>query len=148
MGVGGTIALEGLSAFRLDLQGGYYFPQSTSFEQTTVGGNFQLLTLGLSLCRLWSIGRVQWGPCVGAQVHRVSARGFGGMTQLPASTTWWGPSLRLLGRMQLLPALGINVAVEGMLPVFRPEFEFVNVGVLHRVSVVALQVSVGPEVRF
>jgi hypothetical protein len=149
VGVGATIALEGLSALRLELQAGYYLPQSTSFEQSAIGGNFQLLTLGLCIGRLWSIGRVHWGPCLGVQVHHVSARGVGGMTQWAGSTSWWGPALRLLGRVQLWPVLSINVAVEGMLPVFRPEFVFVNVGEeLHRVDVLALQVSVGPEVRF
>ena len=147
-GVGGTIAFEAVSAFRLELHGAYYFPQSTTFEQSMLGANFHLLTFGACICRLWSIARVQWGPCVGAQVHRVSAHGFGGTTQLPGSTSWWGPSLRMLGRAQLLPALGINVAVEAMLPVSRPQFVFSDVGPLHRVSAVALQLSVGPEVKF
>jgi hypothetical protein len=148
-GVGATLALEGISSFRLELHGAYYFPQSTTFEQSMLGANFQLLTFGACICRLWTVDRVQWGPCVGAQVHRVDARGYGGMTGLPGSTIWWGPALRMLGRVQLLAALGLNVALEAMLPVTRPRFVFSDVvGELHRVSAISLQVSVGPEVRF
>jgi hypothetical protein len=147
-GLGGSIAVDGLGGFRLELQAAYYFPQATRFEQTALGGSFQLLTFGACVCRLWSIDRVQWGPCLGAQVHRVSAQGLGGATQLPGSTSWWGPSLRLLGSVQLWAALGIQVAVEGMLPVLRPQFIFSDVGELHRVSAFAWQASLGPEVRF
>jgi hypothetical protein len=147
-GLGGGIAVEGLASFRLELHGAYYHRQSTTFDQSSLGGDFQLFTLGASICRLWSFALLQWGPCVGAEVHHIGATGFGGVTRLPGSTTWWGPSLRLLGRVNLSPAFGIHIAFEGMAPVSRPQFVFSDVGELHRVSAVALQVSGGPEVRF
>jgi hypothetical protein len=147
-GIGGAFAVEGLSSLRLELHGGYYFPQSITFDQTTLGGNFELFTLGACVCRLWTFGIVHGGPCVGAEVHHIRASGFGGMTKLLGSTSWWGPSLRLFGRAQLWPAFGIDIALEGMMPVSRPQFVFSDVGELHRVSPVALQVLVGPEVRF
>jgi hypothetical protein len=148
LGVGGAIAVEGLDSFRLEVNGAYYVPQSTTFEQTTLGGHLQLFTVGACVCRLWSFESVHWGPCVGAEVYHVSASGFGGASQLSGSTTWWGPSLRLLARAELLPVFGISVAVEGAVPISRPRFVFSDVGVLHRVGLVELQVSVGPEVRF
>jgi len=148
-GVGSSIAVEELGSFRLELHGAYYFPQSTTFDQTSLGGDFQLFTAGACVCRLWSFGILQSGPCAGTEVHHISANGFGGATELAGSTTWWGLSLRLLGRVSLFPAFGINIAVEGMVPLSRPQFVFSDVvGELHRVSAVALQVSVGPEVRF
>jgi hypothetical protein len=147
-GVGGAIAMEGVASLRLELHGAYYFPQSTTFPGTTLGGRFELLTVGACLCRTWTFGRLQGGPCLGAQVHHVSASGFGGSVQLPGSTSWWGPSLRLFGRVQLWSALGISLAVEGMVPMSRPQFVYADVDELHRVSAVALQVSAGPEVRF
>lgn len=147
-GVGGALAVEGLGSFRLELHGAYYFPQSTTFAQTTLGGHFELFTVGACICRLWSFESVQGGPCLGAEVHHVSASGFGGLVQRPGSTTWWGPSLRLFARAEVLPMFGISIAVEGVVPVSRPQFVFSDVGPLHRVGVVALQASVGPEVRF
>jgi hypothetical protein len=147
-GVGAAIAVEGLASFRLELHGGYYVPQSTTFEQTTLGSDFQLLTVGACICRLWSLQSVQWGPCLGAEVHHVSASGFGGVNQRPGSTTFWGPSLQLFARAQLSPMFGISVAIEGAVPITRPQFVFSDVGPLHRVGAVALQASVGPEVRF
>jgi hypothetical protein len=147
-GGGAAIAVEGVASLRLELHGGYYFPQSTTFEQTTLGSDFKLLTVGACICRLWSFESVQWGPCVGAEVHHVSASGFGGVNQRPGSTTFWGPSLRLFARAQLLPHFGISVAIEGAVPITRPQFVFSDGGRLHRVAAVALQASVGPEVRF
>ena len=141
-GVGAAFAVEGLESLRLELHGAYYFPQSFTFEQTTLGGRFQLFTVGACICRLWSVESVQWGPCVGADVHHVSASGFGGASR-------WGPSLRLFARAQLLPVFGISIAVEGVVPMSRPQFVFSDVEQpLHRVGAVALQASVGPEVRF
>jgi hypothetical protein len=154
-GIGGAIAVELLDSLRLELNGAYYFPQSSTFAESTLGANFQLFTLGACICPVWSVGIWQGGPCVGAEVQHVSAVGSGGMTQLPGSTrlqgstSWWGPTLGLFGRAQLLPALGINIGVEGMVPVSRPTFVFSDVGEpLHHVSAIALQVSLGPEVRF
>jgi len=147
-GGGAAIAVEGLGSLRLELHGAYYFPQSTRFEQTTLGGRFQLFTVGACVCQLWSFASVQWGPCLGAEVQHLSASGFGGAIERPGSTYWWGPSLRLFARTQLLPALGISIAVEGTVPMFRPQFVFSDLGELHRVGAVALQVSVGPEARF
>jgi hypothetical protein len=147
-GVGAAIAVEGLGSFRLELHGAYYFPQSTTFEQTTLGGRFQPFTVGACICRLWSYESVQGGPCAAVEVHHVSASGFGGAMQRLGSTTWWGPSLRLFARAQLAPVFGISIAVEGVVPMFRPQFVYSDVGPLHRVGAVALQVSVGPEVRF
>jgi hypothetical protein len=147
-GVGGAIAVEGVASLRLELHGAYFLPQSSTFAGTELGGRFQLITAGANLCRTWSFGRVHAGPCVGAQLNLVSASGFGGDVQLPGSASWWGPTLRLFGRVQLWSFLSIHVSVEGMVPVSRPQFVFSDVGELHRVSAVALQASAGPEVRF
>jgi hypothetical protein len=147
-GVGGAIALEGVASLRLELHGAYFFPQSSTFAGTSLGGRFRLVTAGANLCRTWRFGRVHAGPCVGAQLHHVSASGFGGDVQLPGSTSWWGPTLRLFARVQLWSFLSVHVWVEGMVPVSRPQFVFSDLGELHRVSAVALQASAGPEVQF
>jgi hypothetical protein len=147
-GIGAAIAVEGLASLRLELHGTYYGPQSSNFAGTALGGRFQLLTLGASLCRTWSIGRLHAGPCLGAQLHYISASGFGGDIELPGNTSFWGPSLRLFGGVQLWSFLSIHMSVEGVVPVTRPQFVFSDLGPLHRVSAVALQVSAGPEVRF
>jgi hypothetical protein len=147
-GAGVAVAAEGLGSFRFELHGAYYVPQSTTFEQMTLGGEFQLYTIGACICRLWSFGKLQLGPCLGAEVQHVNASGFGGAIQKPGSTSWWGPSFRLFARAQLWPVFGINIAVEGVVPMMRPQFTYSDFEVLHRVGAVALQVSVGPEVRF
>jgi hypothetical protein len=147
-GAGASVALEGLGRFRFELHGAYYVPQSTTFDLTTLGGRFQLFTAGACICHLWSFANVQWGPCVGAEVHSIRASGFGGEIRRSGSTAWWGPSARLFARLQLWPAFGISLAVEGVVPMTRPQFIFSDVEQLHRVGAIALQASVGPEIRF
>lgn len=147
-GGGGAVALEGLGSLQLELHGAYYVPQSTTFDQRASGGRFKLFTVGACICQLWSFASVQWGPCVGAEVHHISAVGFGGDIRRSGDTTWWGPSVRLFARLQLLPAFGMSVAVEGVVPVSRPQFIFTDLRELHRVGPVALQASIGPEIRF
>jgi hypothetical protein len=147
-GIGGAIAVEGVASLRLEMRGAYYFPQSSTFPGMTLGGRFELITVGGGLCRLWSVGRIHGGPCVGVEVHHVNAYGFGGSVQLPGSTSWWGPSLRLFGSVRLWSWLAINLSVEGMVPVSRPRFVFSDVSELHRVAAASLQLAAGPEVRF
>jgi hypothetical protein len=147
-GFGGSIAIEGLASLRLAVHGTYYLPQTTTFDRTTIGGNFQLFAFGAGICRLWRIGPLAAGPCIGAAFHHIGSSGFGGMTQLPGSASWWAPSLGIFGRAQLLPAFGINMSVEAMVAMSRPRFVFSDFGELHRISAIALQVSLGPEVRF
>jgi hypothetical protein len=153
-GVGAAIAVEGLGSFRFELDGAYFFPQSTTFDETTIdqtrtGGQFELFTVGASICRLWSFSPLEWGPCVGAEVQHVNAFGVGGAIQRAGSTTWWGLSLGMFARAQLLPMFGMSIAVEGVVPMLRPQFVFSDVvGPLYRVGAVAFQLSVGPEVRF
>ncbi|MET0389039.1 MAG: hypothetical protein ABW321_23900 [Polyangiales bacterium] len=148
-GLGAAVAIEGVASLRLELRGAYHASQSTTLPGTPLGAEFQLFTFGASLCRPWRFGHVQGGPCVGAEAHRVNARGFGGVVQLPGNTSWWGPSLRLFARVHIFRWLDIGVAVEVMVPVSRPQFVFEDVArQLHRVSVIALKASLGPEVRF
>lgn len=148
-GAGAAIFVDDVSSLRFELHGAYYLPQSTSFDgMETLGARFKLLTFGACVCRIWSFAGLALGPCLGAEVHWMKGSGAGGMPSLSGSTSWWGPSLRLLGRVRIVEALGIRLVVEGMLPMSRPRFVFQDVGELHRVSEIALQALLGPEVRF
>lgn len=148
-GVGGAISVDDLLSLHVELHGALFAPQSTTFDRMgTLGADFRLLSFGACVCHLWRLPGLSLGPCLGAEIHYVTASGVGGMPSLSGSTTWWAPSLRLLGRARIVKALGIRLVVEGALPMSRPRFVFPDVGELHRVSRVALQVLLGPEVRF
>jgi hypothetical protein len=149
VGVGGALAVEALSALRFELSGTYYGGQSKAFDQTTLGGNFNLLRFGARGCRIWSFGAFAFGPCLGAEIYYLTASGFGGVAKHDGEAIVWGPALGVFGRLRLLTAFAIYLAADGVAPVSRRVFVFSDVvGPLHRTSAVAFQLFIAPEVRF
>jgi hypothetical protein len=148
LGIGGALAAEQIASLRFELRGAYYFPQSTTFEPTGPGGTFRLFAFGARGCRVWSIGNFDLAPCIGADVYRMTATGFGGDVSLDGAATWWGPAFGALGRLRLHGAFALYLAVEGVVPIARRRFVFADVGELHQAGPVALQLIVAPEVRF
>jgi len=147
-GVGAAIAIETFSSTRFEVHGAYFAPQSVAFADATLGARFELLTLGARACRLWRIGRLQLGPCLGAEVHYATAKAFGGMPSLAGKAQWWGPAFGVFSRLTVLEPFALYLAAEVVVPLSRPYFRFSDVGDLHRVSPLALHVVVAPEVRF
>ena len=147
-GLGGAIAIEAFSSTRFEVHGAYFAPQSVAFADTTLGARFELLSLGARACRLWTVGRLQLGPCLGAELHFATATAFGGRPSLAGKVQWWGPALGLFSRLAILGPFALYLAAEAVVPLSRPYFRFSDVGDLHRVSPLGLQVVVAPEVRF
>jgi hypothetical protein len=148
LGLGAAIAAEGFSALRFELRGAYYFRQSTTFDGSSLGGDFDLLTFAARGCRLWSFGIVDLAPCIGVELYHVSSKGFGTTNTRSERNAWWGPALGLFARVRLTDAFAICLATDGVVPVARRPFVFPDVGELHRPSLVALQLLIAPEVRF
>jgi hypothetical protein len=147
-GAGAAVALEGLAALRLELNGSYYAQQSTTFDQTNVGANFRLVRLGARGCRVWIVGAFALAPCLGAQLFRIEGEGFGGHTYRSAATFMWGPALGVFGRLLLWPSFGVYLAADGFVPIIRQRFVYSDAGALHRPFAVGFQLFIGPEVRF
>jgi hypothetical protein len=148
LGFGGALAAEGFSALRIELRGAYYLRQSTTFDGSSLGGDFDLVTVAARGCRLWSFGVFDIAPCIGADLYHVSSSGFGSTATRSNRTAWWGPALGLFARARLTDAFSIYLAADGVMPVSRRPFVFPDVGELHRPSVVALQLLIAPEARF
>jgi hypothetical protein len=146
--VGGAFSVEGISALRFEISGTYYAPQSATFDRTTLGGRFRLMSFGARGCRTWSVGAFSFGPCLGAEIYYIRASGFGGAIRLDGEATLWGPAIELFARLQLLKEFAIYLAADGVAPIDRRRFVFSDVGPLHRPSAVAFQLFIAPEVRF
>jgi len=148
LGVGGTLGVEGIAALRLDLSGTYYAHQSSTFEDMSIGARFGLLAFGVRGCRIWAIGSLELAPCLGAQFYRITGKGFGGMVSLDGGSLMWGPAVGVLGRLRLLERVALCLTVDGVAPLSRRRFVFSDVdGPLHRPTLFAFQLLVGPEVR-
>jgi hypothetical protein len=149
LGLGGAVAIEGLSSLRLELRASYCPRQTATFGQSDIGAHFSLITFGARLCRLWSFGPFDIAPCAGADVYHVTATGFGGTTWHQREADSWGPAVGIFGRVRLVEAFAVYLAADGVVPLSRPHFVFSDVAdELHRASPVALQLLVAPEVRF
>jgi hypothetical protein len=148
LGFGGALAAEQMASLRFELRGSYYIPQSTTFEPGEPGAHFRLFVFGVRGCRTWRLGDIDLAPCVGADVQRLSASGFGGSVRQQGGATSWGPAFGGLGRMRLSNLFGIYVAVEAVVPIVRRRFIYADVGELHRAAPIALQLMLAPEVRF
>jgi hypothetical protein len=148
VGIGGAIAVEGLVSLRFDLHGAYYARQSTTFDQSTLGGRFGLVTLGARACRLWFVGPVDVAPCVGAEGYLVTATGFGGTVSRHQQAGWWGPAVGLFGRWHTSKSFAVYMVADGVAPLARRRFVFSDVGELYRPSAIALGLLAAAEVRF
>jgi uncharacterized membrane protein len=147
LGVGAALALEAPS-LRVELRGAFQLPQSKRFVDSTLGARFNAVSFAVRGCWLSSVGVVELGPCIGADVQHVSASGFGGDVTPGASATSWGPALGVFGRVRLVKAFGIVVIAEGAVPTTRRRFVFAEDGQLHQASPVAALLLIAPEVQF
>jgi hypothetical protein len=118
------------------------------FAATSLGARFSAVSFAVRSCWVSRIGVFELGPCIGADVARVSATGFGGEVMLGGDAISWGPAFGAFGRVRFGKAFGIVVVTEGAIPIARRRFVFADVGVLHRASLVAAQLLIAPEVQF
>jgi hypothetical protein len=148
LGVGGAVALEGLWAVRLELSGTYYVEQSSTYARTNAGAQFRLLRFGVRGCRIWTFGRLELAPCVGAELYRIEAEGFGGMTSHTEEAFVWGPAVGVFGRLRLLPGFAVYLSADVVAAIVRRRFVYKDADPLHRPSALAFQLFIAPEVQF
>ena len=147
-GVGASLALEGVSALRLELSGTYYLQQTATLAERDAGARFGLLRLGARGCLLWAVQPLHLGGCVGGEIYRIQGVGFGGATQHSGASLDGGPAAGVFARLQLWEALSIKVSADGVVLMARQRFVFLNLDTLHRPALLVFQLFVGPELRF
>jgi len=149
LGVGAAAALVGFAALRLELACTYYAPQSVTFDgRPTVGAELTLLRAGLRVCRVWALGALEIGGCVGGQLYRLAGEGFGSaVVSRTGAAIFGGPSLGISGRLRLLDRLALLFAADGGMQPSRNRFVFGGFGLLHEPSSFGLQLFLASEVR-
>jgi hypothetical protein len=147
-GVGVSAALEGALSLRWELSGSYYAVQAASYHQMNVGANFQMVRLAARSCRIWSVGRLDLAPCLGAAVYRLDGQGFGGKLQTSGAAYVWGPELSLLVRLRFARYFALQLSGAAALALARQHFTYIDLGSLHQPAALAYQVLLAPEVLF
>jgi hypothetical protein len=105
------------------------------------------------LARVGGSERVVIRGCVGALAGAIQARGAGFPSTSTTAVPWLAPALRLEARWAPARSFGLDLAVDGFVPIVRPELQVVDASSRQIVAassfpVAGLGVSIGPWLRF
>ena len=111
------------------------------------GASFTLLAAGVRAC--WSLTRrIEVAPCLGIEVERLSATGFGAAKVAEVSSLTWSPEGALAVRLPIAGPFALRAGLGALVPMSRQSFVINAAGTVHRPEIVALRAWAGPEVRF
>jgi len=148
--VGGALSLAWTPGrVRVEFQGRRWSDQSRTLSESPAGARFSMISLGGRGC--WALvraGRFDLSPCVGADLYRVSAPGYGAGANYSASADWGALAAAGLARFTLTPWLGVRAQVEALAPLARPTFVVEGEGTLHRPARIGAVAALGVEVLF
>jgi hypothetical protein len=134
---------------RVELDARRWVSQSRSLASSASGATFTLTSLGGRGC--WAALRgksVDLAPCAGADLHLVSAPGYGADSNYSPDGSWVSITGGGLGRLSLSSWLALRVRLEAVVPLARPTFVVRNEGSVHRPPSLGAAASVGLELLF
>jgi hypothetical protein len=91
---------------------------------------------------------LELAPCLGAQVSRIAAKGFGGIQRNVGAAFLIAPSLGLFVRLRLFSRFFVRLTAELTAPIERRRFVYTDLGLLHQPDALAGQLFLAPEVQF
>ena len=121
---------------------------ATLAARPTAGGAVDLYAGSAAACWRFLPGRFELGPCLGLEIGRLRAQGFGVSDPGQGSALW--AAWRAGGGFAYRPIapLVLGLRLEVAVPFARPGFVLSNVGTVHRPSAAAGRALAGVEVRF
>ncbi len=147
---GGSLTLAwSPGRLRLELDARRWSSQSQSLASSVSGARFAMTSLGARAC--WTTlraGDFELAPCAGADVHLVSADGYGADANYSASAEWTTVTGGALGRFALASWLSLRARAEAFVPLSRPTFVVQNEGPVHRPPSIGAAATLGVEVLF
>jgi hypothetical protein len=152
--VGGSLTLAWTAGpVRAELDVRRWAPQSRTLDPFSAGARFSMTSLGARGCwrALGSDGSaLDASACSGADIHFVSAPGYGVDPDYDASARWVAIAGGGLARFSLATWLKLRTRVEAYLPLSRPTFvlEGGGAGPLHQPSALGAAGSLGLELLF
>jgi hypothetical protein len=111
------------------------------------GASFSLVSAGVRACYTLTHG-IEVAPCLGAEIARISASGFGAVQVSDAAALTWGPEGLLAGRIPIAGPVSVRVGIGAFVPMSRQSFVINAAGTVHKPEAIALRTWAGPEVRF
>jgi hypothetical protein len=136
---------------RVSLVGSYWPAQQARVDaRPTAGAQIDLISGGaLAEVSLLRLGRVEIGPCVEADIGRMSATGVVGVSSPnEGASIWVRAAAGAFANVRATPWLAFGLRVEAGVPLRSPEFQLDSVGTVYESwQVQAVATWVG-EVRF
>jgi hypothetical protein len=135
--------------WRFELDGRMWASQSQSRAASDAGARFSMTSVGGRGC--WTAlraGSLDLAPCLGADVHFVSAPGYGADTNFDATAQWVTLDGGALGRVGLTSWLAVRTRLDAFVPLTRPTFVVEGEGSVHRPPTLGAAASLGVEVLF
>ena len=148
--VGGGLAfgMRILPALSVEAGGSLFAPQDGTVGGTPArGASFALLAANVRAC-VSLTRRIELAPCLGIDVERLSATGFGAAKVSEASSLTWSPEATLAVRFPIAGPISVRGGFGALLPMSRQSFVINAAGPVHQPAIVALRAWAGPEVRF
>jgi hypothetical protein len=131
LGFGLGLEVRGRVSDRLGVAAlGQYWPSrdARTDEEPNAGGRFSYVGLGLGACHLTEWATVGLRLCLGPELARVSAGGFGVSDPGRGSGAWIAAASTAGISFRATPRLAFEVALAGAAPLTRPTFVLEGVG--------------------
>ena len=147
--LGGGLAVGVVLARALSLEANadLFGSQDSTVGASAAGASFGLVTVGARACYALTHG-LEIAPCVGVEVARIAASGFGAAKVSDADSVTWGPEALVAGRFPVAGPISVRFGLGAFVPISRQSFVISAAGTVHQPGAVALRTWFGPEVRF
>jgi hypothetical protein len=150
-----TAAVDWSFGRRASVRASALVTASTNVTVGSGGADVSLVAGRLDSC-LASVGgseRVGIRGCLGALAGAVQAHGAGFPSTSATTVPWLAPALRLEARWALARSVGLELAVDGFVPIIKPALQVVDASSRQIVAtysfpVAGLGASIGPWLRF
>jgi hypothetical protein len=144
------LAVDGSLQFRtvrLVAEGAIFAPQDV-YVTGGLGGQFQLMLLGVLGCLTDEVGRVTLLGCAGGEGGRLTGTGLGVSSPHAEGTLWLGARAEIGTRLALGPRTALALRAGAVVPVFRPTFQLDDTRSVHQPSAVTGRATAGLELAF
>ena len=112
-------------------------------------GRFSFTAGTLSGCLSFAQPRMEWGPCVGAELGIVRGQGFGASQTTSESSPWFGLGAGAFLAIKAKGWLYFPVHADAVVPLWRPRYVFQNVPTpIFQSWPVGARLTAGVELRF
>ncbi len=145
----GAVGVIAIGRQRIDL-GAVILPlqREVSPLRATAGGDADLAAVTASTCRDLLGRTFELGPCLGFEIGRIEARGFGVFEPGEGAALWVAFTAGGMLVYRPVPEMGFGLRLGAAVPFARPRFVLGGVDLVDQPGPVAARAAIGVELTF